>query len=220
MNVIQYLKHLVSLGIPIDTVYDVGACKGEWSLLIKREALPNSRFILFEANPIYVPDLKYTGLEYAQVLLSNPGREFVEFYNGCNTGDSYYKELSKHYEEQTSIRMPCTTLDAVANEYNLPIPDLIKIDTQGSELDILEGSQTFLDKVKLVLTECPILPYNDGAPNIQQYIDYFLEHDFIPVNLLECHIFENTLLQIDIMFMRKDIKEIFLGPNYFFKVKL
>lgn len=218
MNIISYLKHLQSLGLKIQTVYDVGACKGAWSLLINREALPESSFYLFEANPAYISDLQMTGFPYLQTVLSNPGREFVDFYNGCNTGDSYYKELSKHYENQGSIRLPCTTLDAIVNQFNLPIPNLLKIDTQGSELDILEGSKTFLKNVDLIFTECPIVPYNKDAPNIHQYIEYIRDNDFIPVNLLECHVFENTLLQIDIMFMRRDIKYEFLGRNEFFKV--
>lgn len=218
MNLISYLKYLISIGLKFDTVYDIGACRGAWSLLIKREVLKNSTFYLFEANPEYISDLKNTGFPFLQTVLSNPGREYVDFYNGTNTGDSYYKELSKHYEHQSSIKMPCTTLDDVVTKYNLPIPNLLKIDTQGSELDILEGSKTFLNKVDLLFTECPILPYNSGAPNIYEYITYIRDHNFIPVSLLECHIFENTLLQVDIMFMRKDVKDNLLGPNIYFKV--
>jgi hypothetical protein len=36
---------------------------------------------------------------------------------------------------------------------------------------------------------------------------------FIPVAVLEIHIHEATLVQIDIMFIRKETKERIFGPN-------
>jgi Methyltransferase FkbM domain len=149
--------------------------------------------------------------------LSNPGREYVNFYNGSNTGDSYYKETTKHYDDQGSIRLPCVTLDALVKEHDLPLPNFIKLDTQGSELDILAGAESFLSSVDLIYTECPIVKYNHGAPNIQDYLDYFKRKRFIPVDILEIHRAENILLQIDIMFVSLQMKELFFGPNNFIR---
>ena len=201
----------------IRTVYDIGACVGEWSKAVKAHALKNADFILFEANPAYAPILAATGFPHFMNVLSNPGREYVEFYNGTNTGDSYYKETTKYYDEQSSIKLACTTLAQLVAQHQLPIPNFIKLDTQGSELDILAGAEAFLDQVDLIYTECPIVRYNAGAPDIQDYLDYFKARKFIPVRLLEAHHIENTLLQIDIMFMRYDAKEKFLGKNEYIR---
>lgn len=197
----------------IDTVYDIGAYKGNWTKEISTYALSNSKFILFEANPAYKEDLEKAGHNYLIAVLSNPGREYVDFYNGTNTGDSYYKENSIFYENQTSIRLPCYTLNHVVDTLRLPIPNLIKLDTQGSELDILKGAEDFIDQVDLIYTECPIVCYNSNAPSIQEYLEYFKQKRFVPVDLFETHRFEETLLQVDIMFMREDVKNQFLSPN-------
>ena len=79
-------------------------------------------------------------------------------------------------------------------------------------MDILSGA-SFLDKVDLIYIECPIIEYNKGAPDMQDYLNFFKKRMFIPVTLLEVHIHEATLVQIDIMFMRKETKERIFGPN-------
>jgi len=213
MSLINLLTDVQNVGLKIDTVYDIGAWVGKWSRDMKDSALPNSNFVLFEANPAYQQILSQSGFTYiCGTALSNPGRESVSFYNGTNTGDSYYKATTTYYDEQGHIELPCMTLDQVRESLNLPIPQFIKIDTQGSELDILSGA-SFLDQVDLIYIECPIIQYNKGAPDMQDYLNFFKSKKFIPVTLLEVHIHESTLVQIDIMFMRKETKERVLGPN-------
>ena len=212
------LNRMVDNGLVIDTVYDIGACIGSWSSDIKKNCLTDSTFFLFEANERYIPILSQSGFYFFTSLLSSPGKGVVKFYNGTNTGDSYYKETTKWYDDQESIDVQSCTLDQIIESHKLPIPDFIKIDTQGSELDILAGSESIIDKVSLIHVECPIIEYNSGAPKIQDYLDYFKSKSFIPVEVTEVHIGEDTVLQIDILFVRKDIKEKYLHPNNFIRV--
>jgi FkbM family methyltransferase len=213
MTLTQFLTDVQNAGLKIDTVYDIGAWVGQWSREMKNTTLANSDFVLFEANPAYKSILNQSGFTtFCGTALSNPGRESVVFYNGTNTGDSYYKETTKYYDEQGHIELPCMTLDQVRENLNLAIPQFIKIDTQGSELDILSGA-SFLNQVDLIYSECPIIQYNSGAPNMQDYLKFFKSLMFIPVAVLEIHIHEATLVQIDIMFMRKETKERIFGPN-------
>jgi FkbM family methyltransferase len=215
-NLINFLIEAEKVGINLENVFDIGACQGQWSFTIKKNALPKSKFFLFEANPAYADALIKTGFPHScGVALSNSGRATVEFFNGTNTGDSYYKETTKYYDNQSTIELPCTTLDQIVAA-GVPIPNFIKIDTQGSELDILSGA-SFLDRVDMIYTECPIICYNKGAPNIQDYIDFFKNRNFVPVDILEIHRSEGILIQIDIMFVRHDIKEKFIGPTQFIR---
>lgn len=202
---------LLENGLNLQTVYDVGACNGSWTRSLNTNVLPNCEFYLFEANPHYLSDLIITGHSFFINVLSNEGREFVDFYPGCNTGDSYYKETTTWYDGKMPVRMPCTTLDKLIEEKNLPIPNLLKIDTQGSELDILSASKKLLGKTEIILCEMPIIEYNSGAPNISEYVNFFRDHDYVPVELIEIHRAEGIVFQLDFAFMLRSAKNQFLG---------
>ena len=60
------------------------------------------------------------------------------------------------------------------------IPQLIKIDTQGSELDIVRGASDFIDKVYFLYPECPLTKYNEGSPSFEEYIDFLKSNGFVP----------------------------------------
>ena len=151
MSLNNFISELKNRGLNLDVVYDIGAWQGGWSRDM-RAVLPDTEFILFEANPAYADALANSGFRAFNTVLSNPGRNEVEFYNGTNTGDSYYKETTTHYNNRGSIKLPCRTLDSIIEEYGLPCPNFIKIDTQGAELDILTGAQSILNRVDLIYT--------------------------------------------------------------------
>ena len=85
----------------------------------------------------------------------------------------------------------------------LPPPDFMKIDTQGSEIDILKGCGKYLKKVKLLYLECPVININQGARDISEYLTFTKKAGFIPLDICEKHIHNNILLQIDILFVNK-----------------
>lgn len=96
------------------------------------------------------------------------------------------------------------TLDSYIEEHNIPYPDFIKIDTQGSELDILDGATKCLEHTVMVLLEVSIHRYNKGAPLIADVIQYMNNKNFEIVDIIENHIINNYLAQIDILFAKKD----------------
>lgn len=219
MDLNKFLFNIVSKGLNIQSVFDIGAHIGLWSMNLRNNVLHSSNFFLFEGNPKYEQDLKRTSLPYIITVLSNPGRGEVEFFNGTNTGDSYYKETTAIYDQMGSVRVPTHTLDDIIEHFNLPIPQLIKLDTQGAELDILRGAEKhIMGKTELLLTEMPIVEYNRGAPKFSEYIDYMRSFDYIPIDVFQIHRAEETLLQVDLMFMLRSAKYKFLGENNVIRV--
>ena len=188
-ELVSFFKKIQIHGYDLKTVYDIGACYGDWSNKFS-DNFPNADLILFEANPSYSRILSESKFKNFNVVLSNPGRQYVDFYNGTNTGDSYYKETTKFYDDQGHIRLPCTTLDAIIEQNKLMLPNFIKLDTQGSELDILSGFSN-ISYVDFCYIECPIINYNHGAPKINDYLDFFRINNFIPLDILEIHKMEN-----------------------------
>ena len=216
-NLTSYLRKVKSQGLEIKTVYDVGACVGKWTSQMKQSVLFDGDFYLFEGNPVYKDILSQQNSFVHIGVLSNPGRETVNFYNGCDTGDSYYKETTDHYDNRKPITLPCRTLDSVIEENNLPIPQFLKIDTQGSEIDIMAGAKKVMGKADLVYLECPIIEYNKGSPNIFDYLMLMSSYGYIPTDVLEIHRSEEVLLQIDVMFIKAETKDRLFGKNVHIK---
>ena len=215
MNLTEYLQQIQRDGLKIETVYDIGANIGSWSISLKNTVLKDSYFYLFEGNGDHRASLRNTGLPYYIGILSNPGREFVEYYKGgTSTGNSYYKENTIFYDDSEPVKLPARTLESLVAECEMPPPNFLKIDTQGSELDILRGAETILPQVDLVYLECPIGKYNLGAPNIQEYLEYMASQNFIPSDLLEIHTADHVLVQIDIMFINIATKDRLYGANH------
>ena len=212
------IRKCLSNGMEFDVVYDIGACSGNFSRLLKHNVLPNSQYYLFEANIIYLPTLLDPQFNSFITVLSNEGREEVDFWAGLNTGDSYYKETTAIYDTMPVKKLKCTTLDKMITEKNLPIPNFLKIDTQGSELDILSAAKQLMGKTEMILCECPIIEYNKGAPKMSDYLEFFRSYDYVPVELVQIHRAEDTLLQIDLLYMLRSAKEQFLSKNEVIRV--
>ena len=81
------------------------------------------------------------------------------------------------------------------------MPDLIKLDTQGSELDILRGGLGCLKNASLAYLELPILNYNLGSPRFGEYLDFMKQCDFVPYDICELHYSNGVLIQADILFI-------------------
>lgn len=199
------LRYLQGRGVPLDIVYDIGARHGNWTRAMSR-ALRKSEFFLFEANDKCRSKLASTGRQFFIGVLSSESGE-VEFFENDSTGDSYYKENTSHYEMIQPIIKKTVMLDTLINHSQLPLPDLIKLDTQGSELDILQGGKIALGNASLLYLECPVVAYNNGAPTIQSYISYLASSGFMPFDIFEIHRSHEVMLQVDILFIRKDIIE-------------
>jgi len=211
----QYLASIQQDGLEINTVYDIGANNGAWSYTLKNSVLRNSYFYLFEGNPVHEARLNAIGLPYFIGILSKPGVETVDYYLGNTTGDSYYRENTPVYDDVKPTTMPAYTLDSIVAEAELPAPNFIKIDTQGSEIDILHGAESILSDVDLIYLECPLGTYNVGAPTIQTYLDFMAKHNFMPSDVCAVPVdSDRTLVQIDIMFINMKTKERLYGAHH------
>jgi FkbM family methyltransferase len=198
------IRRLRNSGVDINVVYDVGAYKGKWTEGLKPYLKNGTKFFLFEPNSKFEIELKSTGFPVFRVLLSNIS-EVKTFYSQEGSGDSYYPEKSIGNGLVFEKRIQTVTLDemyADASNGLLP-PDLMKIDTQGSEIDILNGATTLVPSLKVLILECPIVKYNQGAPDIQEYLDMIIKLGFIPFQVVEIHMLNNVFVQIDIAFVSK-----------------
>ena len=167
-------------------VLDIGAHTGEFYAEIKHY-FPNCNCLLIEGNPDCEPYLKALNVPYHICLLGSENKK-VNFYknkkNTVCTGSSMFRELSEHYNDENLFitTLECHRLDDL-NKNNVYF-DLVKIDTQGAEIDIFKGGIKTFAKAKAIIMETSIKPYNAGAPLQDEVIKYMDSHGFKNVEII------------------------------------
>ena len=199
----QKLQELANEFCP-KSILDIGANKGEFSLMC-HSIWPNSNIILIEGNRNCQKDLDQLQFKSYITLLSDSEKDVIFYINNDNlkcTGSSYYKEITHHYHSAIEEERSTSTLDILfpCEEF-----DFIKIDTQGSELDILKGGKNIVQKAKYILLEVSIQEYNKNAPLHDDVIEYMKSIGFDNFETIDHHINANNVtFQKDILF-RKSI---------------
>ena len=80
--------------------------------------------------------------------------------------------------------------------------DLIKVDTQGSELDVIEGGKEICKKAKAMLLEVSFNEYNKDAPLSEEVINYMKDFKFKPAAVLGIEMNHGSHQQ-DILFLNE-----------------
>ncbi len=75
--------------------------------------------------------------------------------------------------------VPCGTLDGVLNGHGIRTVDVLKLDTQGSELDIMRGGLQTLDSCCLIDIEVEFNPLYEGQPLFCDVDRFLRDHGFV-----------------------------------------
>lgn len=185
-------------------VLDIGAHIGDFTSTLAKLSL-ECEFVMIEANPHCKPYLENVNKPYQILALSNyigTTSLYVEKANNIGTGASMYRENTQFYEEGKFdlVEIPVNTLDNL-NLFPDEMIDLVKIDTQGAELDILNGGEKTIKRSKYLLLEVSTMPYNIGAPLMDQIMSELKEYKFVIEDILEYQKLPNgSIFQLDILF--------------------
>lgn len=197
-NLENFLLASKDRSVDYKVVYDIGAHKGEFSEVVKKH-FPETKIHLFEPNTKHNKEMEKQGTVHNITLWKEYGE--MDFYSIGESGDSLYIEMSGLYDEVAPKRVPVQPLDGYVKDNNLEYPDLIKLDTQGSELDILAGGLECLSNATMVILELSLLPYNLAAPKFDDYMNFMAELDYFPIALTEVHYLNGIVVQIDLAFV-------------------
>ena len=149
------LKRFSNRNLEINTIVDVGAAQGTWSLNAKN-FFPDANYLLFE------PLVEREG-ELDLLCKKNKKFQFIPKAAG-NTNSTIHFKISKDLdgsgiangdeinEELREIEI--VRLDEEVKKHQLKGPYLIKLDTHGFEVPIIEGCENIINEVNLFIIEC------------------------------------------------------------------
>jgi len=206
-NTINSLQHIANQGFNPSAIIDIGAYHGEWTKEVYK-IFPGSRYLMIEAMESKRAILEgvaslSTNISHHIALLGRQDQIRVPFHE-METASSV---LQEHMDHSISKKLLFTsTLDTVLGQLNFPQPHFIKIDTQGYELEILQGGEKALSGVDLVLLEVSILDIHKNVPLIKDVLDFMHERDFVLYEIgdLIRRPLDHALWQMDAFFCREN----------------
>lgn len=150
-------------------ILDIGANVGDWTRT-QRSLFPEAHFMMVDGwdHRSSWTDLLSTGLVDSEIGILGEKEKNVQWYAHGATGDSVHQELSREYLGKQSQSKQMVTLDGLLQKkgWGNRKVDLVKLDVQGSELDVLRGAQKVLTDAQVVLMEMPFAgTFNQGAPS-------------------------------------------------------
>jgi FkbM family methyltransferase len=188
------------LGPTIRTVFDVGANEGQ---TIRRfsQAFPEADIYSFEPDPATFRRLAAAaaGLPRVRAFNAALGREpgeaqlFRFGFDETNSllptaaGAESFVADAGLLRESGTVAVKVTTVDSVCEESGISRIDLLKIDTQGYEVEVLRGARRILSSgaVALVYAEVCFVRYYEGQPLFQDVYALLYELGFRLVGLYE-----------------------------------
>ena len=195
---IERFFYLKRTGVEVKQALDIGAYRGEFTNILK-SVWPSCHVQQFEADK---RNEQYLQSDAVFEVLGDTERA-VELFTiddsgwGSTTGTSVFKENTEFYRDSKPQLRQMKQLDSFVTD---PV-DFIKIDTQGSELLILDGAKNLLKtKPRFILLECSYVQYNEGAPLIADIFNYMNKINYAPVDLIDNSYINDRLIQSDWLF--------------------
>lgn len=126
-------------------VIDIGADQGEWSLHVLKQN-PSARILMFEPNPLSFKELQQRVQDSSSITCLN-----LAVSNKIDTLQLSFEGPHSNSRALSTSAVNCVTLEPYIIEH----VDIIKIDTEGHDMIILESLFPYIEKglVGSVVTE-------------------------------------------------------------------
>ena len=205
------------------TIFDVGCFKGNFSRNLKKE-LKNSRFYLFDANSNLKSEdfLDLKNFKFFPYAVYDAETEKDYFYNNffpasgssidSNIKNDFIWKLTRKiitfnlFGQFEKKKVKTITLNNFCQKNLINQIDILKIDVEGSELNVLNGSNLILRKTKCILIEI-----TDTKNN------FFKKYNLI-MNLLKKNNFKlllkKNIISYGILSNQKGIDALFINEKF------
>lgn len=207
-STVRALERIASRSIEIGSVIDIGASNGMWTAAAM-PIFPEARYLLVEAQNGHLDSLQ-------SFVKQHPNTEYVLAAAGDEEGEIFFDDgnlfgglASKEQTAGAKIRVPMITVDAEVKRRNLRGPYLVKLDTHGFEVPILQGAIETLKSTNLVVIETYNFRIAPGSLLFHEMCGFMERLGFGVIDISEplWRTHDQSFWQIDLFFVRLDRPE-------------
>lgn len=156
-------------------ILDIGAYEGLWALDVL-EVFPSAKILMVEAQKSKEPFLKaikekYQHVDYAISLLSSVDGVIKTFAENETASHVVTKEEPGGIYKKIQTQ----SLDTLVESKQFPLPDFLKLDVQGHEMEVLKGAEKSLAHSTVCLLEISLLNLGDDTPLLCDMITLWIK---------------------------------------------
>ena len=205
-----FLEDIKERGLNCQTILDVGANKTLWSRMAKK-IFPDANFCLIE------PQIEMK--EYLENFC-NENKDSVYFLAGAGpqndkmtltiwddlVGSSLIPEPDEKLKKKGKQReIEIITIDNLIASSEIKMPELIKLDIQGFELEALKGAEKTFGYTEVFILEVSLFSSSIVQPILSDVLNFMLERDYVAYDFpgFLRRPFDGALGQCDICFVKK-----------------
>ena len=191
---IQALRRFLA-GFKVDCLFDVGANRGQYATMARKDAGYRGLILSFEPNPAVFAELEKRAASDRQWHVFNmalsdfdgtasfnimAADQFSSLKKPSDAQDAIFADRNK---VTATVEMQCRRLDALLPElmtqHGFARP-FLKMDTQGHDMAVCEGAGDVLGRMLGVQTELGVRPIYEDGTNYRAMIDWLAAHGFVP----------------------------------------
>ena len=198
----------------VDVVFDVGVGRGTDFLY---DRFPSAEYFLFEPNTEFHPIIhreilpRINATLYGCALAAEGGTALLRLLNERSTflNPTEIERFPDASESPVESRVDMRTLDEVIDELAVDLSTsvgLLKLDTEGFELEVLRGAERHLRDFTYVIAEVSSSPRYDNGYSLDEFMAFMGERGFAFHEFLTaCYDHEFRMYtSVDIIFRRVD----------------
>jgi FkbM family methyltransferase len=189
--------------VSVESVIDVGASDGHWSARMMRH-FPNAKYLLIEAQEAA------HGAALGKFKAAHPNVEYELCAAGAEDGEIHFDAsdpmgglASATAFAKNDIVVPVKTIDGLVKRRNLRGPFLIKLDTHGFEVPILEGARETMAESAMLIIEAYNFTLCPGALRFYELCEFLEPRGFRCVDMFDVmnRPGDNAFWQMDMVFL-------------------
>jgi FkbM family methyltransferase len=211
-RIASFLEDIRARGFMPRGIIDVGANRGDWTRLAL-SIFPGASVIMIEPQEEMQPYLSQLcrSVAVCHYVKAGAGREAAELIQTIwpdLAGSSFLPEVdNSKLQSGKQRKTQVVTIDQLLSEtYPEFVPDLVKLDIQGFELEALSGAQTTFGRTEVFVLETSLFRFMPRQPITREVISFMFDRGYELFDITEYlrRPYDGALAQVDLAFVKAD----------------